>query len=151
MLATAVFRWMVACPRAKGPRPGNVMRPLCSQCHQVLGCGPLELPGGLRGEEGKQWAFGSCVELGACLGTGSRPGTPAFGNLWPIFLIPGSMGQTQTRRETSAPHAPTKGRCQAPRCRASPPREVAGGAVLDSMGHWGVPGQALGQWVCPAF
>lgn len=60
---------MSAC---KGSEAGKRDAPaVLTMSLQVLGCGPLELPGGLRGEEGKQWAFGSCVELGACLGTGS--------------------------------------------------------------------------------
>ena len=70
--AVAVFRWMVACPRGRGLRPGNVMHLLRSQCHsRGWAVGLWSFLGALHGEEGKQWAFRSCVELGACLGMGS--------------------------------------------------------------------------------
>lgn len=86
MLATAVFRWMVACPRARGPRPGNVMRPLCSQCHfRCWAVGLWSFLGGFVERRESSGHLACALNWGLAWARGPRPGTPAFRNLWPIF------------------------------------------------------------------
>ena len=109
--AVAVFRWMVACPRGRGLRPGNVMHLRRSQCHsRGWAAGLWSFLGRFTDRRESSGHFTHASSWGLAWARGPRPGTAAFRNLWPIFSkSPGSMGQTQTRGETSSSPCPRKG------------------------------------------
>lgn len=93
--------------KCKGSEAGKRDAPaVLTMSLQVLGCGPLELPGGFWGEEGKQWAFGSKVlNWGFALGTGSPSWDLALGTYGPSSLITCLHG-THTQGDIQLPMPP---------------------------------------------
>ena len=109
--AVAVFRWMVACPRGRGLRPGNVMHLLRSQCHsRGWAVGLWSFLGRFTERRESSGHFAHASSWGLAWAWGLRPGIAAFRNLWPIFSkSPGSMERYRHMGRHPAPHAPPKG------------------------------------------